>query len=331
MYRKLFFLLLFLSSVNGLHAQDTRLIQFRDDNPVRSFQYYHIVAVKDDRTDTSSIGQLKMGVFGKKTVSINFEQGVSAAAGKFIQKNFRQDTATTAVELHITELNIKEGPSGLRTQVDATVTSAFFVDGKKITEYKGRGNVQTMGDILKHVEDLVRESLGNSLLEFDNWWGKNQQTYAPNAPVLVEVEIVSLPVDKNLIGYSVVHPLVLNDFMGKPDELSRATALTASGIALKYNTNIDDGQIKVRVLITPFFDKLRSWCRDRGRNPAVLSHEQKHYDITALKACELADTLRRHPFIRDNYLETLEQIHAQKQRDLEAMQSMYSQVLQPDQ
>jgi hypothetical protein len=323
MYRKLFFLLVFLSSINRLYAQDTKWIQFRAESPVRNILHYHIVAVKDERADTASIGQLKMGVFGKKTVSLNFEQGVATAAAAFIQKNFRQDTTATDVELHITDLHIKEGPSGLRSQVNATVTTAFFVSGKKITEYTAQGNVQSMGDMLRHVEALIRESLRNSLLEFDNWWGKNRQVYAPNAPVLVSVQVLDTMADKNLMGYSIHRPLVPNDFMGKPDELSRAAGLTASGITLKYSTDIDNGQIRVLVLITPYFNKLRSWLRNSGRNPAVLSHEQKHYDITALKACELADTLRRHPFTRDTYLETLEQIHLQIQRDMEAMQTQY--------
>ena len=325
MYRKLWLLVMFLSSTYLLCAQqNTRNIRFRDEPPGQRFRHYHVMTVKDDRADTSTIGELKVGVFGKKNTTVNFEQGAAAAVGGFIQKNFGQDTTSTAVDLHITELHIQEGPGGLRTKIEAITTVTFFIKGTRVTEYRGRSEVLTMGDVFKHIEDLIHQSLRNSLLEFDNWWGKNKLLFSSDAPVALLVEIGPTPKDTNLLGYSPARPLTIYDFRAMPNELSRAAASTASGIMVKYSTDIDNGQIRVRVLITPCFDKLKSWYLEKHHDKImVLMHEQRHFDITAIKACEMADSMRQQKLIKSNYLETLELIVAQKQRELSTLQAQY--------
>lgn len=317
--------MILLSSTHLLLAQQhTRYIRFRDEDPGQRLQHYHVVTVTDDRADTSMIGELKVGVFGKKNMGVSFEQGIATAVSGFIQKNFSQDTTSTAIELHITQLNIQEQPGGLRTKIEAVTTVAFLVKGTKITEYRGRGEVQTMGDVFRHIEDLVRQNLRNSLLEFDNWWGKNKGIYSADAPVALMVTIEPTPKDTNLLGYSPARPLTPSDFRATPDDLSRASASTASAIMVKYSSTIDNGQIRVHTFITPYFDKMRSWyLKKHHSNAQMLTHEQGHFDITAIKACELADTMQQQKLTKSNYLETLEMIAAQKQQEMSALQKQY--------
>lgn len=318
--------MMLLSSVFPfLQAQDARYIRFRDENPGKQLQHYRIVAIKDDRADTGAIGMLKTGLFGKKSVAVHLEGGVANALGGFIHKNYhQQDTTATPMELHITNLSIKEMPGGIRTKVESLVNLAFYINGTKLTDYKGRGEVQTMGDLFKNVEDLIRENINNSLQEFDDWWGKNKRLHAPDAPVVLVVEMVRTPRDSTHIAYSRDRPLVIDDFIAKPDEMSLAAAQTASAINVKYAFNADDGQIRVQVLVTAYFDKTRSWFATKHqRNAKIMSHEQQHFDITALKACELVDTLRQVKVTKDNYQEKLEQLHAQKINELNAWQKQY--------
>ncbi|WP_315814315.1 hypothetical protein [Paraflavitalea speifideaquila] len=130
--------------------------------------------------------------------------------------------------------------------------------------------------------------------------------------------------DANLIAYTPDRPLTVNDFIAIPDELSRAAAQTASAIAVKYSSSVDSGQIKVLVTIMPYFDRSRSWFLEKYQtNPTILKHEQGHFDISALKACELVDTLRQQQLTKEHYQEKLEHIQAQKQRELNNMQTLY--------
>lgn len=324
MLRKLLLLVTGFLSFHGLLAQTTRDIRFKDENPVQRILHYHVITVKDDRADTSSIGMLKAGVFSKKDIAVNLEQGVATAVSDFIKKNFQQDTASTAADVHITSLHVEQLPGGIRTKLEVSLTIAFFVEDAKVTEYRAKGEVQTMGDLFKHIEDLIRQHLLNSLLEFDNWWGKNKLLYSSDAPVVLMVEIERTPKTPNRIGYSVGLPLTPNDFMAKPDELSRAAASTSSAIMVKYSTNTNNGQILAHVVITPFFDKLKSWYLNKHRdNAKVLAHEQRHFDIAAIKACELADTMRLLKLTKSNFLETLEAIAAWKQQEMDELQAQY--------
>lgn len=324
MLRKFLLLVIGLSSLYVLQAQNNKDIRFRDESSRNQLQHYHIVTVKDDRADTSTIGVLKVGLLGRKETFVNFEQGVATAVYGLIQKNFQQDTGSTAIDLHITELHIQEQPGGLKTKIEALTTVAFSIKGTKITEYRGRGEVQTMGDVFRHIEDLVRQNLRNSLLEFDNWWGKNKLLYSPDAPVTLTVTIDHTPKDTNLLGYSPSRLLTSDDFRAAPDDLSRASASTASAIMVKYASDIDNGRISVQVLITPHFDKARSWYLNKYHgNARVLIHEQGHFDITAIKTCEMADTMRRQKLTKSNYLEMLELIAAQKQQEMNTLQKQY--------
>lgn len=46
----------------------------------------YIAAIKDDRPDTSRIGELKMGLLGKKETSIGLEGGATTALARYIQR-----------------------------------------------------------------------------------------------------------------------------------------------------------------------------------------------------------------------------------------------------
>jgi hypothetical protein len=324
MLRMLLLLVTGFLSFHSLLAQTTRDIRFRDENPGQRIQSYYVHTVKDDRTDTSNIGVLKAGVFSKKEIAVNLEHGAAAAIGSYIQKNYKQDTTSSAADLRIIDLQIKQLPGGVRSKIELSFATAFFINGTKLTEYKGKGEVQTMGDMFKHIEDLVRQSLRNSLQEFDTWWGANKLLYAPDAPVTLNVEIEHAPKDPNQLGYSTSRPLTVNDFLGKPDDMSRAAAATAGALSVKYISNIEDGRITVQVIITPFFDKLKSWYLDKYRdNAKVLAHEQRHFDIAAIKACELADTIRLQKFTKSNFSEKLELMAGKKQLEMDELQALY--------
>lgn len=324
MLKRSLFLFALLCDTCLLMAQDTGFIRLRNEALPKQLSHFHITGVRDDRADTGSMGTLKTGLLGKKKMQVAFRQGASGALQEFVAVNFRQQAATTPVELHIAELSVTEQPGGLRTRIETVLKLAFWVNGARVSDYRGAGEVKTMGDVLKHVEDLFREHLQNCLEEFDGWWAKNRLLYEQNAPVSIAVEFVHTAKDSSQIAYAPRRPLTFNDFMAEPDELSRAAAQTATAMTLKYATSADNGQINLKVLVSAYFEKQRSWFGKKHQgNAKILLHEQKHFDITALKACELADTLRQQKLTRENYQEVLEQVHAQKQRELEALQRLY--------
>ena len=309
-----------------IRAQETRIIKFKQQPLTTRLQYYHVAEVTDDRTDTSSIGSVRAGLFSKKAVHLNLPGGPAHAIHEFFSANLKQDTRTPAVSLHISQLEVGEKTGGLRAESEVRMTLYFYIAGKKIMEYKGANTVSAGIDASRFIEEQIRKFLDNILLQFDNWCDSNKEQLTaslarPSVAVTVELQEVSADSDK--IVWSFQHPLTLADFMGKPDDLSRAGAVTYSGMQVKYSMQTQYAQTQVQVTIAAFFDRTHSWCRAASRNPKTLLHEQQHFNITALKTCELAAAIRSYAFTPENYMKELEELYKTKEKELRDQQELY--------
>jgi hypothetical protein len=324
---KLKILLFYLLCPVILLAQDeVKYIKLVKDKTPKRFQNYHITAVRDNRTDTANIGIIHGGLSGKKNVALKLQPNLRASLQDFIQNGHIQDHSTTPVELHINSLHATHTRTGLKSRIDLSMGISFFIGGEKITDYNGGGYAEGLGEAAKPLEDLIRKNLQYGLQQFDDWWAKNKNQFfiSTKAPVSViaEASMATAASDSDWIVYAFHRPLQLNDFVGQTDDLSRAAAVTYSGIQFRTNVVMKDGHLKLRVQIIPYFDKTRSWCRKTGRNAKTLLHEQKHFDITALKACDLLDAIRRYTFTV-NYEKELEQLHKQNEKEWDQLEREY--------
>lgn len=317
-----------LFDVQTAAAQDIRIIKLKGEWLTAKPVNFHIVAVKDDRADTTTIGLVRAGVFSKKDVSLNLPGGAARALDEFLKTFMVQDEHTFPIVLHNSRLEVAEQTGGLKAESEVRLTVTFYGGGQKIVEYKGSNTVQSGVDATRFIEQLIRKSLDNMLQQFDAWVkdNKEQVRAALNGPsIKVDAEIKDDAEDTDRIAYSLSRPLMLDDFIGNPDDLNRAAAITYSGLDLKYKTESQFGQIKILVSITPFFDRTRSWCRAASRNKKTLLHEQQHFNITAIKACELAAAIKDYSFTLTGYMQELEQIYRQKEKEIAQWQEQYDQ------
>lgn len=316
--------LLFLPFLN--QAQGVKTISFRQEKLKTRLQNYYIAGVRDDRQDTATIGSVRAGLFSKKYVSLNLPGGAAAAISDFLKTNLTQDTRTNSITLHIAQLEVAEKAGGLKAESEVRMNIAFYNAGGKIVEYKGNNSVQSTMDATRYIEELIRRGLDDMLQQFDTWAGQHQQQLkASNSGPSVEVqaEIATSSDDTDKIAWSTGRLLTLDDFRGRPDDLSRAAAATNSGLDVRTSQQTQYSQTRVVVTILPFFDKSRSWCRTDSRNARTLQHEQHHFNITAIKACELADTIRSFTFTPGNYIKELEQLYRQKEKEIQQQQELY--------
>jgi hypothetical protein len=309
-----------------IQAQAVKTISLRQEKLKTRLQNYYIAGVIDDRHDTTTIGSVRAGVFSKKYVSLNLPGGAGRAISDFLKSNLTQDTRTNPIILHIAQLEVAEKTGGLKAESEVRMNIAFFNAGGKILEYKGNNTVQSTMDATRYIEELIRRGLDDMLQQFDTWAGQNQQQLkASNSgpSIVVQAELAASSDDSDKIAWSTGRPLTLDDFEGKPDDLSRAAAATNSGLDVRTSQQTQFGQTRVVVTILPFFDKSRSWCREDNRNALTLKHEQLHFNITAIKACELADTIRNFRFTPGNYTKELEQLYRQKEKEIQQQQELY--------
>jgi hypothetical protein len=307
-------------------GQGTRIIKFKQEQLHTKPTAYFIASVKDDRADTTTIGSVRASVLSKKTVSLNFPGGAAAALDEFLKANLVQSNHEYGFTLHIEQLEVGEKTGGLRAESEIRITVGFYAGGNKIATYRSTNSVNGNVDATRYIEELIRRGLDNILQEFDDWCRANKeqvQAIFSGPSVRVEVEMKDESGDTGQMAYTSRRPLILQDFRGRPDDLSRAAAATFSGIEVRYAEKSQYGQTTVTVSILPFFDFNRSWCRTGSRTNKTLQHEQQHFNITAIKACELATAIRAHSFSPENYRAELEKLYKQIEKETQARQDLY--------
>src|SRR5450432_2664428 len=328
LYMKKIGFLLFLPFISffASYAQGGKIIKFKHESFTYKPLLFCISSVKDDRADTTTIGSVRSGIFSRKMVSLDLQGGAATALDEFIKTYLVQDRHQTSFELHITQLEAAEQTGGLKAGSDLHISVAFYGGGKKIADYKGSYSMDGNIDATRYIEELIRRGLDNIFKQFDDWYRANKeqvQAIMSGPSFKIDVEINEESKDSDQLAFSLRRPLILDDFKGKPDDLSRGAAATYSGLDVKYNSQSLYGRVTVLVTITPFFEFSRSWCRTVSRTTRTLQHEQQHFNITAIVACEMASEFRSYPFTVDNYKDALERINKEKNKEMLQRQDQY--------
>ena len=55
----------------------------------------------------------------------------------------------------------------------------------------------------------------------------------------------------------------------------------------------------------------------------MLAHEQTHFDITGIKACELVTAIRNATFTQENYVKLLEELQTKNSQEANEEESLY--------
>ena len=123
--------------------------------------------------------------------------------------------------------------------------------------------------------------------------------------------------------YYSLTPLLWQDFSGIPDSSSQWAAMTHSGIRLKYEYQEKGDTTIANVMLYPYMAKGKSWYKPEGHNPYTLAHEQRHFDITAIVANELAREIKSAKFDLVDFPTAIISMHSKYIKKLEAMQAQY--------
>jgi FtsZ-binding cell division protein ZapB len=113
------------------------------------------------------------------------------------------------------------------------------------------------------------------------------------------------------------------DFQGTPDNKSIAAAITASGFGYSMSMQTRNNHTSIIITVYCFFDKSHSWVKKGMNTNYALVHEQHHFDITYLHACQFVKRLKAATFTRSNCDELVEKINNEAYAELEKMQNDY--------
>lgn len=303
-------------------AQETKNVRLKNVKSEYSPGSYYINMVVDERNNQDDIGIIHNG--GSRQRMVMDGGDAALALTKYINVNARQPDKGDAMALHIKKLNFDIRKSGNIWNIDCDIELAFYAGDKVLVQYTGGGKGQINTDPAEYAESLIRQSLDADMRKFDAWWSRNGDEIPVSSSVKVNFTIGRNVDESNLIVYSSGRPLRVDDFQGRtgghnPEEM----AATYSGNKYAYHTRTVKGQLVVDYTITPYFNISKSWFKQSNHNDHVLAHEQLHFDITALKTCEMVNRIKSTTFTKDNYQELLEQFSDDVNRATNDMQEQY--------
>ena len=317
--RQLFFLIAFLTPYHCLFAQDVRIIQLKDLPAKYLPKSFYISAVADSTHDSTGIGAI---TDGGRVQYIVLQDGTATAIKSYFAKDVSADTNTQAVTLKIKKLAVDVKKKGAKWGIKMSATFVFSTESLNLELTSGDYG-ETNGEPSDYVESHIRKLVDGKLEQFEKWWLENMDKFATSSTVKVNVTLSSTSDKKNLIVYSLKKPLKQEDFQGNVRKDVPEKAMTMSGNFFASSTEIQRGQTVFNIVVTPYFDRSESWFNTENTNPNLLPHEQAHFDITAIKTCELVTALRTASFTKSNYLALFEELRKKYLDEMDAEQDAY--------
>jgi hypothetical protein len=131
------------------------------------------------------------------------------------------------------------------------------------------------------------------------------------------------PNTSDTIYYNPQVKLEWPNFKGKPDVAGIALAMTASGFGYAAFMNSKNGKTTINITVDCFFNKNKSWVKPNQASTYVLAHEQLHFDITYIAACQFFKKINEATFTATNYKTVLEKIYIECLTNMRNMQNEY--------
>lgn len=141
-------------------------------------------------------------------------------------------------------------------------------------------------------------------------------------PVHLKVNLLQSG-ESSYIPYRRDNKVQVSDFKASPDHTTKGVAATYSGVQMGLRERTENGIVHIEVDLYVYFDKQRSWMKKTGRNQRVLDHEQIHFDITAVFACNLKLVLEATTWEGPDVFERLKELHKQQMQLLQETQHKY--------
>lgn len=124
------------------------------------------------------------------------------------------------------------------------------------------------------------------------------------------------------IKWSENRPLKWSDFKAKIDKTSPFFASLESGISYKTSYKKINGKVQVNFKVYAYANSHGSWYKPQKATPALLRHEQLHFNLTQIYAKKLEDRFSKFVFT-ENFDEEALNIFNEIMDVLEKEQNLY--------
>ena len=132
----------------------------------------------------------------------------------------------------------------------------------------------------------------------------------------------SLPAS-DVVYYRSGNKLIWDDFQGKPGEAGKTAAITMSGFgySASMHANGKSGDLEIKVYC--FFNKKKSWVKPGKTTAYILTHEQRHFDVSYIAANIFIDKVQSAAIGVSDYNSIISRIYNECIEIMNQMQDEY--------
>lgn len=146
------------------------------------------------------------------------------------------------------------------------------------------------------------------------------------AQLLTKVEWTnqtSMPANE-VIYYVPGDKLIWANFKGKsPADNGRTAAITMSGFGYMASLTSSGKNAELNIKVYCFFNKNKSWVRPGKTTDYILNHEQLHFDISYIAACNFIERIQNANITTKDYNSLLSRIYNESIESMNKMQDDY--------
>lgn len=207
----------------------------------------------------------------------------------------------------------------------AVAVDFFWYRNKEIvplTTYKARSEYTRPEHSTVH-EAYLDKMLGDAMVYFDKWMTANDgKNIALVRGVRLTIEQDDLPAKADTVFYNPERPLVYSDFKAAPKP-GKYAAMVFTSISYEGSSSMSGNYLDVLVKLKVYLVKSMSWMHPESRNPAVLKHEQTHFDIARISAERFKKKLSALPLTLEDHDSEIQYQFLDSYREMHELQKAY--------
>lgn len=136
------------------------------------------------------------------------------------------------------------------------------------------------------------------------------------------------PARSDTVYYDPAKKLTWDKFKGKAAAGSNTAAVTTSGFGYGASIEYDEEQGQLDITVMCYFSKKSSWVKAGRKTSYILNHEQKHFDITYIWACNFLSKLGTVKFTTQNFNAEIKKVYKECYDSMQQMQDEYDEETQ---
>lgn len=323
----LLFTFFILSLAQTVAAQEIQFELKKVEGQVLDNAGFELVEVLYETGNLTSIGSIYNA--NNQLYKVNIRNGLTSGLKGFYYNSLQQTDINRKIQLRVLDFKISEKPQSSKVvSGELKIKFAYFLKGSfdpvHLVDYEAGISYQRSLHRTDLINQILNKGVTNSMVFFNDWI-KNHATFDRKLANSVRLEIIekSRKSDNDTVFYDSKRPLTWDNFLDRPNRISKNNAMIFTSLAMEGSPYMDNGVLILPIEIKVYMLPGSSWIRSGGQNDYSLNHEQRHFDITRVVGNRLVNRLKTLDLNPENYEAEVNDAFFDSFREMNKLQEIY--------